>query len=106
MLLTCPAPLARCLLALPPSRRACALLARTRPRCNHPSLGVPSPPALQNTCTHMHTLFSSPPPLPYNHTTDIQYTDIHGEVCPANWTPGSKTMIADPVKSQAYFNSA
>ena len=26
-----------------------------------------------------------------------------GEVCPANWTPGGKTMKADPVKSKEYF---
>lgn len=26
----------------------------------------------------------------------FQYTDIHGEVCPANWQPGQKTMIPDP----------
>ncbi|XP_058460153.1 peroxiredoxin 1 [Malaya genurostris] len=36
----------------------------------------------------------------------FQYTDEHGEVCPANWKPGSKTMIADPKKSQEYFNAA
>jgi peroxiredoxin (alkyl hydroperoxide reductase subunit C) len=29
-----------------------------------------------------------------------------GEVCPANWTPGSKTMKADPEKSKDYFQSA
>lgn len=33
----------------------------------------------------------------------FQYTDEHGEVCPANWKPGSKTMIADPQKSKEYF---
>lgn len=35
----------------------------------------------------------------------IQFTDKHGEVCPANWKPGSKTMIADPKKSLEYFGS-
>jgi len=35
----------------------------------------------------------------------FQFTDQHGEVCPAGWTPGSKTMKADPVKSQEYFNT-
>eukprot|EP00197_Chlamydomonas_leiostraca_P005829 CAMPEP_0202872334 /NCGR_PEP_ID=MMETSP1391-20130828/20956_1 /ASSEMBLY_ACC=CAM_ASM_000867 /TAXON_ID=1034604 /ORGANISM="Chlamydomonas leiostraca, Strain SAG 11-49" /LENGTH=198 /DNA_ID=CAMNT_0049553351 /DNA_START=11 /DNA_END=607 /DNA_ORIENTATION=- len=35
----------------------------------------------------------------------FQFTDEHGEVCPANWTPGAKTMKADPVKSQEYFNT-
>jgi peroxiredoxin (alkyl hydroperoxide reductase subunit C) len=34
-----------------------------------------------------------------------QFTDEHGEVCPANWRPGQKTMHADPVKSQEYFNT-
>lgn len=35
----------------------------------------------------------------------IQFTDKHGEVCPANWTPGQKTMKADPVGSLSYFES-
>nr|QKY15086.1 thioredoxin-dependent peroxide reductase (TPXR) [Polytomella parva] len=35
----------------------------------------------------------------------IQYHAKHGEVCPANWTPGAKTMIADPEKSLEYFSS-
>jgi peroxiredoxin (alkyl hydroperoxide reductase subunit C) len=26
----------------------------------------------------------------------FQYTDEFGEVCPASWQPGSKTMVADP----------
>lgn len=26
----------------------------------------------------------------------FQYVDTHGEVCPANWQPGAKTMIPDP----------
>ena len=25
----------------------------------------------------------------------FQYTDKHGEVCPANWKPGEKTIIPD-----------
>uniref|UniRef100_A0A336M4X0 thioredoxin-dependent peroxiredoxin n=1 Tax=Culicoides sonorensis TaxID=179676 RepID=A0A336M4X0_CULSO len=33
----------------------------------------------------------------------FQYTDEHGEVCPAGWKPGSKTMKADPEKSKEYF---
>lgn len=36
----------------------------------------------------------------------FQFTDEHGEVCPANWKPGSKTMVADPHKSKEYFNAA
>jgi peroxiredoxin (alkyl hydroperoxide reductase subunit C) len=35
----------------------------------------------------------------------FQYTDTHGEVCPANWRPGSKTMVADTEKSKAYFST-
>ncbi|KAH8235862.1 hypothetical protein KR032_009674, partial [Drosophila birchii] len=35
----------------------------------------------------------------------FQYTDKYGEVCPANWKPGQKTMVADPTKSKAYFES-
>uniref|UniRef100_A0A7S0YR55 Peroxiredoxin n=1 Tax=Polytomella parva TaxID=51329 RepID=A0A7S0YR55_9CHLO len=35
----------------------------------------------------------------------FKFTDEHGEVCPANWTPGAKTMKADPVKSQEYFKA-
>lgn len=33
----------------------------------------------------------------------FQYTDKHGEVCPAGWAPGKDTMIADPSKSKEYF---
>jgi len=35
----------------------------------------------------------------------FQYTDVHGEVCPANWKPGSKSMKADPVGSKEYFHN-
>ncbi|MCA8923706.1 MAG: peroxiredoxin [Planctomycetes bacterium] len=34
----------------------------------------------------------------------FQYVEKHGEVCPANWTPGDDTMKPDPVGSQEYFN--
>lgn len=34
-----------------------------------------------------------------------QYTDVHGEVCPANWQPGAATMKADPRGSQQYFQA-
>jgi alkyl hydroperoxide reductase subunit AhpC len=34
-----------------------------------------------------------------------QFTDVHGEVCPANWQPGAATMKADPQGSQQYFQS-
>ena len=36
----------------------------------------------------------------------FQFTDEHGEVCPANWTPGQKTMVADPKKAKDYFAAA
>lgn len=36
----------------------------------------------------------------------FQFTDEHGEVCPAGWKPGSKTMKPDPVGSKDYFKSA
>ncbi len=29
----------------------------------------------------------------------FQFVDKHGEVCPANWNPGEKTMIPDPSKN-------
>jgi alkyl hydroperoxide reductase subunit AhpC/thiol-disulfide isomerase/thioredoxin len=35
----------------------------------------------------------------------IQYVAEHGEVCPAGWKPGDKTMIADPDKSLDYFET-
>lgn len=34
----------------------------------------------------------------------FQYTDKHGEVCPANWKPGSPTIIPDPAEKLKYFN--
>ncbi|KAJ3413190.1 NAD-dependent protein deacetylase sirtuin-2 [Chytridiales sp. JEL 0842] len=34
-----------------------------------------------------------------------QFTDEHGEVCPAGWQKGSKTMVADPLKSKDYFKA-
>eukprot|EP00879_Flechtneria_rotunda_P000636 GHRR01000749.1.p1 GENE.GHRR01000749.1~~GHRR01000749.1.p1 ORF type:complete len:394 (+),score=101.72 GHRR01000749.1:151-1332(+) len=33
----------------------------------------------------------------------IQFHAKFGEVCPANWKPGDKTMVADPEKSLQYF---
>ena len=29
----------------------------------------------------------------------FQFVDEHGEVCPAGWNPGDKTMIPDPKKN-------
>ena len=35
-----------------------------------------------------------------------QYVESHpDEVCPANWTPGAKTMKEDPVGSKEYFST-
>jgi len=33
----------------------------------------------------------------------FQFTDKHGEVCPANWQPGADSMKADPHGSKTYF---
>ncbi|XP_013908185.1 PREDICTED: peroxiredoxin-4-like [Thamnophis sirtalis] len=33
----------------------------------------------------------------------FQYTDKHGEVCPAGWKPGSETIIPDPAGKLKYF---
>lgn len=33
----------------------------------------------------------------------FQYTDSHGEVCPAGWKPGSQTIVPDPEKKIKYF---
>ncbi|KAI0076661.1 thioredoxin-like protein [Panus rudis PR-1116 ss-1] len=36
----------------------------------------------------------------------FQFTDKYGEVCPANWKEGSKTIKADPKQSLEYFANA
>jgi len=33
----------------------------------------------------------------------FQFNEKHGEVCPANWTPGKDTMKGDPEGSKSYF---
>ncbi|KAJ7319546.1 hypothetical protein JRQ81_019057 [Phrynocephalus forsythii] len=33
----------------------------------------------------------------------FQYTDKHGEVCPAGWKPGCETIIPDPAGKLKYF---
>uniref|UniRef100_UPI00398E9256 peroxiredoxin-1-like isoform X2 n=1 Tax=Pristiophorus japonicus TaxID=55135 RepID=UPI00398E9256 len=33
----------------------------------------------------------------------FQFTDEHGEVCPANWKPGAETITPDVEKSKNYF---
>ncbi|KAI9908498.1 hypothetical protein PsorP6_016248 [Peronosclerospora sorghi] len=35
----------------------------------------------------------------------LQFVEAHGEVCPANWHPGAKTIKATPTESHAYFSS-
>jgi alkyl hydroperoxide reductase subunit AhpC len=35
----------------------------------------------------------------------FQYVAKHGEVCPANWKPGSKTMKGDVKLAQAEYFS-
>lgn len=35
----------------------------------------------------------------------FQFSDKHGEVCPANWTSGKRTIIPDPKASKSYFAS-
>lgn len=35
----------------------------------------------------------------------LQFVEQHGEVCPANWKPGEKTMKADPKGSLKYFEA-
>ncbi|EDL81711.1 rCG64140 [Rattus norvegicus] len=34
----------------------------------------------------------------------FQFTDKHGEVCPAGWKPGSDTIKPDVNKSKEYFS--
>ncbi|KAI9432336.1 peroxiredoxin [Lactarius indigo] len=36
----------------------------------------------------------------------FQFTDAHGEVCPANWKEGGKTIRADPLAKLDYFAAA
>ncbi|XP_031627144.1 peroxiredoxin 1 [Contarinia nasturtii] len=36
----------------------------------------------------------------------FQFTDEHGEVCPAGWKPGSKTIKPSVQASKEYFNTA
>ncbi|XP_035686142.1 peroxiredoxin-2-like [Branchiostoma floridae] len=36
----------------------------------------------------------------------FQYTDQHGEVCPAGWTPGADTIIPNPNDKLKYFEKA
>ncbi|KAJ3096114.1 peroxiredoxin, partial [Phlyctochytrium bullatum] len=35
----------------------------------------------------------------------LQFNEKHGDVCPAGWKKGAKTMVADPVKAKEYFSA-
>jgi len=35
----------------------------------------------------------------------FQYTDQHGEVCPAGWKPGQDTIIPNPIEKRKYFEN-
>ncbi|CEG45346.1 2-cys peroxiredoxin [Plasmopara halstedii] len=35
----------------------------------------------------------------------LQFVEEHGEVCPANWQPGAKTIKATPTHSHEYFST-
>ncbi|XP_060526443.1 peroxiredoxin-4 [Cylas formicarius] len=35
----------------------------------------------------------------------FQYTDKHGEVCPAGWKPGQDTIIPNPIEKRKYFEN-
>lgn len=35
----------------------------------------------------------------------LQFVEKYGEVCPANWKPGEKTMVPDPEKAKDYFQT-
>ena len=35
----------------------------------------------------------------------LQFNAEHGEVCPANWTPGAATITPEPEASKSYFSS-
>lgn len=35
----------------------------------------------------------------------FQFVEEHGEVCPANWIPGAKTIIPSPTKSKTFFEA-
>jgi len=36
----------------------------------------------------------------------FQFADENGEVCPANWTPGSKTIVPDQEAKKVFFSSS
>ncbi|NBV84142.1 peroxiredoxin, partial [bacterium] len=35
----------------------------------------------------------------------LQFNERHGEVCPANWNPGDKTMKANRAGVEAFFSN-
>ncbi len=36
----------------------------------------------------------------------LQFNEQHGEVCPANWTPGAMSIKANPTDAKKYFEAA
>ncbi|CAI5734063.1 unnamed protein product [Peronospora farinosa] len=44
-------------------------------------------------------------PIVSDITKALQFVEEHGEVCPANWQPGEKTINANPTGSHVYFSS-
>ena len=35
----------------------------------------------------------------------LQFFEAHGEVCPANWSEGTRTIKADPQNSKEFFSA-
>ena len=77
-----------------------------------------SPSLAQRTASLSHLSSSSPRStinnLPVGRNVDETLRVLQGyqyvaanpdEVCPANWTPGEKTMKEDPVGSKEYFSA-
>jgi len=36
----------------------------------------------------------------------FQFHEAHGDVCPANWTPGQPTLVPEPAEARSYFRAA
>ena len=88
-----------------PTLKACSCAAGGRPAAP-PATSQPA--ILRCTCPHQHPkLTPTPKPTPTHppaRLQAIQFVAEHGEVCPAGWKPGDKTMVADPEKSLEYFS--
>lgn len=84
-----------------------------RPQDNAVFLCTTSSVVLVSSCAQSELVWSSPHRPPafllfcsvgsfcalFHQPKHTQFTDEHGEVCPANWTPGAATMKADPKES-------